>query len=53
MRRPHHGDEIQSITVPPGENVVAPVELRVLRLLAAPLFQLGNHESGLGVYQIT
>src|SRR5271156_2575657 len=53
VRRPHYDDEIQSVSMPAGEKFFTPVERRILGLLAAPLFQFGNHESGLGIDRLS
>jgi hypothetical protein len=52
VRRPHYDDEIQGVTVPASEEVVAPIELWILGLLAESLLQIANHEDSKGIHRI-
>ena len=42
VRRSHHGDEIESLSVPPHEDVIAPIERSVPWTFAQPPFEVGN-----------
>lgn len=46
VRGPHHDNEVEGIAVPAGEELVGPVDLRILRLVADLFFHQSNDGSG-------